>query len=240
MNKVSIINMLRKTLSTTLILMAIVSLSACSSLSKIRGALTDDGGVNYQNNQAIKKLEVPPDLTQPEFDKSFELPTGGVISAVSLNNGTAIQQAGTANSSGSNVGVVRRGDLSSIKTVSGKTVLQVNDTYPRSLVLTEIMLTRMGFSTISKSTAGDVITAKYNGSDVTVDGKRKGFFSRAKSLVGLSGSDNKALSQGKSYRFSIVNQQGAPIVRVSRVDGNALSDAAHTKIIRLLNTAFNS
>ncbi|MGK0270675.1 MAG: putative lipoprotein [Cocleimonas sp.] len=240
MNKVSIINMLRKTLSTTLILMAIVSLSACSSLSKIRGALTDDGGVNYQNNQAIKKLEVPPDLTQPEFDKSFELPAGGVISAVSLNNGTAIQQAGTANASGSNVGAIRRGDLSIIKTVSGKTVLQVNDTYPRSLVLTEIMLTRMGFATISKSTAGDVITAKYNGSDVTVDGKRKGFFSKAKSLVGMSGNDNKALSQGKSYRFSIINQQGTPIVRVSQVDGKALSDAAHTKIITLLNTAFNS
>jgi len=233
------INVHRKTLSTTLVLIAVISLSACSAANKIRGFIGDDSGVDYQNNQAIKKLEVPPDLTRPEFDKSFELPTG-VISAVSLKNGTAMPRQGIANSTGSNsnIGAIRRGDLSSIRTVAGKTVLQVNDTYPRSLVLTEIMLTRMGFSTLSKSSSGDIITARYNGSDVTVDGKRKGWFSKAKGLVGLGGGNNKALTSGETYRVSIRNEQGSPIVRIAPVAG-VLSDAAHTKIITLLNSSFN-
>ncbi len=230
------INAHHKTLSITLVLMATISLSACSGLAKLRGALSDDGGVNYQNNQSVKQLEVPPDLTQPEFDKAFELPTG-VISAVSLKNGTAMPQLGTA--ANTNVGAVRRGDLSSIRTVAGKTVLQVNDTYPRSLVLTEIMLTRMGFSTVSKSSSGDVIKAKYNGSDVTVDGKKKGWFSKAKGLVGLGGGNNKALTRGETYRVSIRNEQGSPIVRFAPAAGKILSDAAHAKIITLLNSAFN-
>ncbi|MEH6457567.1 MAG: hypothetical protein V7749_14655 [Cocleimonas sp.] len=226
------INVHRKTLSTTLILMAVISLSACSAANKIRGFIGDDAGVDYQKNQSIKQLEIPPDLTQPEFDKSFELPTG-IISAVSLKNGTAMPQANS-----SNARAVRRGELSNIRTVAGKTVLLVNDTYPRSLILTEIMLTRMGFSTVSKSSSGDVITAKYNGADVTVDGKKKGFFSKAKSLVGLGGGNNKALSSGKMYRVSIINEQGSPIVRVAPVTGG-LSDAANTKIITLLNNSFN-
>ena len=232
------INTHRKTLSLLLTLLMVGSLSACSTFTKLRGALSDDGGINYQNNQAVKKLEVPPDLTQPEFDTAFELPTG-VISAVSLKNGTAnTATINTVNTTtNSNVGVVRRGDLSSVRTISGKTVLQVNDTYPRSLILTEIMLTRMGFSTVSKSATGDVITAKYNGGDVTVDGKRKGLFSRAKSLVGL-GKDNKALTSGKTYRFTVSNEQGSPIVRVAPNTGS-LSDAGHAKIINLLNNAFN-
>ncbi len=48
------INVHHKTLSITLVLMATISLSACSGLAKLRGALSDDGGVNYQNNQSYR------------------------------------------------------------------------------------------------------------------------------------------------------------------------------------------
>ncbi len=218
--------------------MVIMSLSACS---KIKSAMDESSNVNYQNNQEIKKLEVPPDLTKPEFDEAFELPTG-TISAVSLQNGTAMPKSvGVSSTQNSvNSGASRRGDLSSIKTISGKTLLQVNDTYPRSLVLTEIMLVRMGFSIISKSATGNVITAKYNGSDVTIDGKKIGFLNKAKSLVGLSGNDNKALINGQSYKFRVQDQQPSPLISVSQASGKVLSEAAHTKIVTLLNTAFNS
>jgi len=231
------IHLQHKILPTTLLLMMIVSLSACSNnspLGKIKGVLNDRGSVDYQNNQQIKQLEVPPDLTQPEFDKSFELPTG-IVSAVSLKNGTAMPSPST----NSNVGVVRRGDLATIRTVAGKSALQINDTYPRALILTEIMLTRMGFTTTNKSAAGDVITARYNGNDVTLNGKRKGFFSKAKDLVGLGGGDNKVLARGKSYRATILNIQGSPIVKLAPVAG-VMSDAANTKVISLLNSTFNN
>ncbi len=226
-----------KTLLITTALMLGISLSGCSAANKIRGFIGDDGGVDYQKNKSIKQLEVPPDLTQPEFDRAFDLPTG-IVSAVSLKNGTAMPQLNATNFN-SNVGTARRGDLSSIRTVAGKTVLQVNDTYPRALILTEIMLTRMGFSTASKSSSGDVITAKYNGSDVTVDGKRKGFFSKAKSLVGLGGENNKALTRGESYRVTVKNEKGSPIVRIAPTASKVLSAAANTKVITLLNSAFN-
>ena len=237
--------MFRKSLSITLILCAaIISLSACG---KIRGVLNDTSSLDYQNNQAIKKLEVPPDLTQPEFDKSFELPTG-IISAVSLKNGTAMPQSGVSNStqSSSNIGAVRSGELSSIRTIAGKTVLKVNDTYPRSKILTEIMLTKLGFTTVTKSSSGDVITAKYNGEDVSTSvSEGTGFFSNFKNFVTFGSERRKlnssqALVNGKSYRITISNEQGSPIVRFARTDGTNIADAAHAKIITLLNTTFNS
>lgn len=231
------INMYRKTVSITLFLAMVIGLSACSGLTKIKGALGNDGTANYQNNQSIKELEIPPDLTKPEFDKSFELPAG-IVSAVSLKNKTAVPQQDVTNTAEANTSTIRKGDLSSIITIAGKTVLKVNDTYPRSLILTEIMLTRMNFSTVSKSSAGDVITARYDGSDVTVDGQRKGLFNKLKSLVS-GGGDNKALVSGKSYRVTIKNEQGSATVSIAPTAG-ILSNAAHTKIITLLNSTFNS
>ena len=219
-------------------MISVLGLSACSAVSKIKGVLTDASDLDYSNNQSVKQLEVPPDLTTPEFDKAFELPTG-VISAVSLKNGGSGSLQGSSRSTNSNVGAIRTGDLSSIRTIGGRSVLQINDTYPRSLVLTEIMLTRMGFSTISKSSNGGAITVKYNGATVNVAGKRGGFFSKAKNLVGLGRDNNKALINGESYRVTIRNEQGSPIVRFARVNAKSISNAANTKIITLLNSAFN-
>lgn len=232
------INAQYKTLSIALVLISAVGLSACSTIGKVKEFVNDRGSLDYQKNQSVKQLEIPPDLTTPEFDKAFELPKG-VISAVSLNNGGtgALVTSSTA-ANNSNVGAVRSGDLSTIRTIGGRSVLQVNDTYPRAKILTEIMLTRMGFSTLSKSSAGDSITAKYGGPTVTSDGKRQGFFSKAKGLVGL-GSDNTALKSGENYRVTIRNEQNTPIVRVERADAKSISNAGNTKIISLLNNAFN-
>ena len=237
------INIHHKTLFVATSLLLLLNLSGCSAANKVRGLIGDDSGVDYQKNKSIKLLEIPPDLTKPEFDRAFDLPTG-IVSAVSLKNGTAMPQSKTS-VAGNNVGAIRKGDLSSIRTVSGKTVLVVNDSYPRSLVLTEIMLTRMGFSTISKSPSGDVITAKYNGADVAViESTSGGWLSGLKNIVTF-GSErrkinaNKALLSGKTYRIKILNENGLPVVSVVRADIVNISDAGHAKIISLLNNAFN-
>ncbi len=231
------INVQRNTQSIFVILVAVLGLTGCSAVSSVKEYINDRGSLDYQKNQSVKQLEIPPDLTTPEFDKAFELPTG-VISAVSLKNGGTgtIQGSNTTNS---NVGAVRSGDLSSIRSIAGRSVLQVNDTYPRSKILTEIMLNRMGFTTLSKSSTGDSITAKYGGPTVTVDGKRRGFLSKARGLVGLGGADNNALISGESYRVTIRLEQGAPIVRFARTNAKSISNAAHAKIITLLNNSFN-
>lgn len=230
--------------SILLVFGVVMNLSGCSALSKIRGALGNKASVDYQNNQSVKRLEIPPDLTQPEFDDAFAIPSGNVVSAVAVNNGGSAPADAYAGGSSSTVNKsasgARRGNLATVRTVSGQSVLQINDTYARSLVLTEIILGRMGFSVVSKSPTSGEITATYNGSDVYVAGKRKSLWGRAKGLVGLgSNESNEALGRTKTYRFTVGMQDGVPIVRVARVSGTPLSDAAYAKIISLMNDAFN-
>ena len=65
----------------------LVSLSGCASIAK----LTDtSNGVNYKNSYSIKSLEFPPDLTSPEFDNAFMLPTSGSVSASAMQAQTTI------------------------------------------------------------------------------------------------------------------------------------------------------
>lgn len=228
------INAHRKTISITMILMAVLSISACSVGSKIRGVLSNNGVVDYQNNKSVKNLEIPPDLTRPEFDNAFALPTG-TISAVAL-------KSGEYNNLPSSRFAAYSGEPSNIVQADGKTVLRVNSTFANSLVSTETNLSKMGFTTVSKSPAGDVITVKYTGNDVLVSDRRIPSF-----LTNIYlGSDrrkvkfNTALVNGDTYRVSIRNDKGTPIVSFTRVDGKEIADDAHAKIIRLLNTAFNS
>ena len=65
----------------TTILVLLLGLSGCSTLDN----LTDTKSiVNYKVNKSVKVLDFPPDLTSPEYDNSFALPSGGVILASSL------------------------------------------------------------------------------------------------------------------------------------------------------------
>jgi len=43
--------------------------------------------INYQNNKSVKKvLDFPPDLTAPEYDMAFAMPTDGIVRASTVNN----------------------------------------------------------------------------------------------------------------------------------------------------------
>ena len=222
--------------SILLAIFIVTNLSACSAFNKVGSFLGDKKTVNYQNNASVKDLEFPPDLTAPEFDKEFELPST-TVSAVAMSNGTSFQPNATSVNF-----QTRSGDLASIRSLGGESVLQVNDTYPRALVLTDIMLERMGFSIISRNAAGNVYRVQYNGEDIDIgekSGRISGFFNRAKDIVGFGGSNNKALVKGQIYQTTISNQQGVGIVRFTNAAGQALPSKAHTKIITLLNNEFN-
>ena len=227
-------NMQRKTSLVFILTIASLGLSACSAIDNLQSRLSDKPSADYQNNRSVKDLEIPPDLTKPEFDKAFELPKG-VISAASLNSG------GSGVLSSENANAARSGDLSTIRTVSNRSVLQINDTYSRALIMTEIMLRRMAFSTVSKSPSGNVITVKYNGANVNVDGSASaGLLGRVKNVFSSGGFDaNQVLVNGKNYLVDISAAQGAPIVTFKRADGSEISNQAHAKIISLLNEAFN-
>ncbi len=71
---------------------SILFLSAgCSTVDN----LTDTtNGINYKQSSAIKTLEFPPDLTTPEFDTAFIIPSSGSVRASSVNNGIVDRYSG--------------------------------------------------------------------------------------------------------------------------------------------------
>ena len=71
---------------------SILFLSAgCSTMDN----LTDTtNGINYKKSSSIKTLEFPPDLTTPEFDAAFVVPSSGSVRASSVNNGLVDRYSG--------------------------------------------------------------------------------------------------------------------------------------------------
>ena len=63
----------------------LLSLSACSVVDNFVD--TTRTNLDYSNNVTVKDLEVPPDLTAPEYDMAFVLPANGVISASEMRGG---------------------------------------------------------------------------------------------------------------------------------------------------------
>lgn len=236
---------LRHITTSLAIVLVLSSLSACSRspLAGVNEILSGKRNVNYEKNSSVKDLEVPPDLTAPDYDRSFELPTLGRSGTVSLRSGGYVTS--NASFSGSaNVPQQRTGNLSSIRSKDGETVLQINDTYPRALILTDIILTRMGFSVLSRNSAGNLIRVKYNGNDVALNnepakGRIAGFFDRTKRLVGMGSKSGKALEKGKNYQVTVSSEAGINLLRVRGDSGQSLPAAAQSKIISLLNDEFN-
>ncbi len=60
----------------------LMGLSACSTVDNF---MDTKSAIDYKNNQAVKSLDFPPDLTAPEYDMAFVLPADGVVSASSLS-----------------------------------------------------------------------------------------------------------------------------------------------------------
>ncbi len=223
-------------------LIVLLSFSGCSRLDSFLDA---KDRVNYQSNNTVKPLDFPPDLTAPEFDKEFELPSattnkntvsmrsGGLISnnsvtPTSFSVGPAANQPSQSTAS-------RAGRLSTLTRQGNKTVLRVNDTYPRSLILMDIMLERTNFTVLSRNSAAGLYTVQYNGNEGIAP---KGWFSRAKNAVGLS-DNNNSLAKGNKYQINIKNQQGAPLVSFKTEAGQDLPEATHQKLLTLLDNAFN-
>lgn len=65
--------------------------SACSSVDRL---VDTTNGINYKKSSSIKTLEFPPDLTAPEFDSAFALPSSGSVKASSINRQAANQHKG--------------------------------------------------------------------------------------------------------------------------------------------------
>ncbi|HIO93503.1 MAG TPA: outer membrane protein assembly factor BamC [Leucothrix mucor] len=60
-------------------------LSGCAAVDK----LTDTtGSINYKNSSSVKTLEFPPDLTSPEFDHAFIMPSSGGVRASTMRDRT--------------------------------------------------------------------------------------------------------------------------------------------------------
>lgn len=75
----------------------LVLLSACSTFERFTDTTT---AVDYSNSGSIKALDFPPDLTAPEFDDAFAMPSAGSVRA------SAIQNQGSTSYRGRNIEVL--------------------------------------------------------------------------------------------------------------------------------------
>ncbi len=203
-----------------LLLFVISGVTACSTINntadKVSSLFTGKKTkARYENNKSVKDLEFPPDLTAPEFDNAFALPTG-TVSASSINSGDStssytntvpVQTAATASKP-------RSANLSTIKKQGNDSYLQINDKYERALLLTEIILERMQFTVVNKMLATGELNVLYQGT-------------------------NPALVKGGNYRVSVLNAQGVPLVRIAKSEGTVLTTEQHARIISILNSEFN-
>ncbi|MEE9325921.1 MAG: hypothetical protein V3U71_01405 [Cocleimonas sp.] len=241
------INLQKRIVSILVIVTLSTVLSSCSGFNKIGSFLSDKKTVNYQKNNSVKNLEFPPDLTAPEFDKEFVLPEASAMNTVSLRSSGVVSTNSVGNFPPDNTSSVspsaatqgqRTGTLSSVKTFSGKTVLHIHDSYPRALVLTEIMLERLRFSIVSSNARNGTYQVKYNGEDLQKE-KKKGFLSGTLDYFkGLTAdSDYEILSKGKVYQVQVVNNNGAPLLSFNSSRGETLP--SHAQIITIFNNEFN-
>lgn len=69
---------------STLVISSVLVLSACGSLDFDVG-----DRINYKNSSSINTLEVPPDLSAPNYDPTYAMIPGGAVSAAALASGKA-------------------------------------------------------------------------------------------------------------------------------------------------------
>ena len=74
----------RKSPQLLILLYILINISACSVVDNLVD--TKRSNLDYKNNETVKTLDFPPDLTAPEFDMAFVLPANGVASASAMSN----------------------------------------------------------------------------------------------------------------------------------------------------------
>lgn len=82
----------RNSLRLLTILFVMTSLSACSVVDDFIDVKKSN--LNYKDNDSVRALDFPPDLTAPEFDNAFVLPASGVVSASSVAGQAGLYSSG--------------------------------------------------------------------------------------------------------------------------------------------------
>ncbi len=221
--------MMKRNLAIILI-PVVLTVSACSTVNNF---LDSKVSVDYGNNASVKALEIPPDLTSPQFDDAFALPAGGTVSAAAMQGGYAYSAPSASSTNTGPVVAPRTGKLSSVRSQADETVLQIHDTYQRALVLTDIILQRMGFTMLSTNPKKGLLRVEYTGDDISLD-EKKNFLSRL-----FKRSSTNVLDKGKTYQVQINEEDGVPLVRFKNANGKPLKPQAQSRIIKLMNNEFN-
>lgn len=86
---------------------SVLMLSACSGLN------IDSVGdrVDYKNNKSINALEIPPDLSAPDYDATYAVVPGGSVSAMALARGEARQGVAAVLPTNADIQLVREGNV---------------------------------------------------------------------------------------------------------------------------------
>lgn len=223
----------------------LLSLSGCTAINDF---LDTKRSVDYSKSESVKKLEVPPDLTAPEYDSEFDLPVSGTVSVAAIQSDTRLtnSQTGLAvtnrpamqlrSDSTASFSGARTGDLSSIRTYAGQAVLQIHDTHQRALIMTDIILERMGFSMLERNVAQGAFRVQYNGEEIRDESERKGLLKRMFSFVN---NRKRVLSKGAILLVNVRQVDGQSLLSVTDVKGKPLPANQNTALISRLNNEFN-
>ncbi len=97
-------------LNVVIVISGLLLLTGCSKINKV---FDNTESVNYKKAGSVSSLEVPPDLTEPQYDSTFATHSANsTVSASTINNGTTSVGAG---GSGGSVQVLPESNTVSIK-----------------------------------------------------------------------------------------------------------------------------
>lgn len=79
-------------LGSAVVVSGLVALSGCSQVNKV---FDNTESVAYKDSKSVKSLEVPPDLTAPQYDSTFVINSNnGTVNASTLNSGAVVGPSG--------------------------------------------------------------------------------------------------------------------------------------------------
>ncbi|MCK5726225.1 MAG: outer membrane protein assembly factor BamC [Thiotrichaceae bacterium] len=193
-----------------LIMTAVGLLSSCAQINKT----FDNKTTHYQQSNSIKSLEVPPDLSSPEYDKTFVFKSRGGQRSVP-----------TPAPAPHSVGVRR---VSTANLASNAPKLMIRDKYKRTWARTGVALRRIGFTLEGQNEAKGLYAALW-GKDAP----------RGNQLTRLIESQKAYLPKGTQIVVQVKAMGSTTELRLLDNTGKALPAIHAKKVLASLREALN-
>ncbi len=183
------------------LLVGLVVLTGCSTINKV---FDNKESVNYKTAKTVSSLEVPPDLTSPQYDSTFEVNSGKVSASTStgtINVGVPDVHSNTA---AGKPAEQKSTSVENSANVSGQPSLKISGSYDDVWDRTGVSLKRIGFTLEDQNKVKGRYAVKW-----------AGYSKKGKSL-------SEQLQQIFSFQKEILEEGTEQLVRVSSTGEGAV------------------